>query len=137
MSIPVRHRHSERGSTLVESAVVGVVFLLLLVGIMEFGRIGFAYNSVSFAAHRAARYAALRGSGSGHPASAADVQANAQAYLVAFDTSNLTVTTAWTPDNHPGSTVQVNVSYGFKTVLVPISADLFTLRTTCRQIIIQ
>ena len=137
MSAPVSHRHPERGSTLVESAMVGVVFLLLLVAIVEFGRIGYAYNSVSFAAHRAARYAALRGSGSGHPASAADIEANAQACLAAFDNTRLTVTTTWTPDNHPGSTVQVRVSYGFRTVLLPISPDLLTLQTTCRQIVLQ
>jgi Flp pilus assembly protein TadG len=128
---------SRRGSTLVESAVVAAVFLLLLAGIMEFGRLGFAYNAVSFAAQRAARYAAVRGSGSGHAASAADVQAAAKAYTAALDNTKVTVTTTWTPDNHPGSTVQVKVSYIFITVLVPLSASGLTVQTTTRHIISQ
>jgi len=121
----------------VESAIVAVVFLLLLVVIIESSRLGFAYNSISFAAHRAARYASVRGSASGHPASAADVQAEAQSLIVALDTSKLTVTTTWTPDNNPGSTVQVVVSYGFKTVLVPVAGNLVRFQTTSRQIITQ
>ena len=128
---------ARRGSTLVESAVVAAVFLLLLAGIMELSRLGFAYNAVSFAAQRAARYAAVRGTGSGHAASAADIQAAAMAYTAALDNTKVTVTTLWTPDNHPGSTVQVNVAYSFATVLVPLSASALTLQTTSRHIITQ
>ena len=130
-------RRSRRGSTLVESAVVAAVFLLLLVGIMEFGRLGFAYNEVSFAAQRAVRYAAVRGSASGHAASAADVQNAALVYTGALDNTQVTVTTTWTPDNHPGSTVQVMVVYNFATVLVPLSAGMLAVRTTARDIITQ
>jgi len=126
-----------RGSTLVESSVVAVVFLLLLAGIMEFGCLGFAYNEVSFAAQSAARYAAVRGSSSGHAASAADVQTAAETYTGALDNTQVTVTTTWTPDNHPGSTVQVKVSYNFATVLVPLSATALTVQTTARAIITQ
>ena len=49
----------------------------------------------------------------------------------------MAVTTTWTPDNHPGSTVQVRVSYGFRTLLVPLSAGSMTLATTSRQVITQ
>lgn len=131
------HRNPRRGSTLVESAIVAVAFLMLLVVIIESSRLGFAYNSVSFAAHRAARYAAVRGSASGHPASAADIQAQAQSLIVALDNTKLGVTTTWTPNNNPGSSVQVVVSYGFRTVLVPVSAPLLTFQTTSRQTITQ
>lgn len=126
-----------RGSTMIESTLVATVFLLLLVAIMEFGRLGFAYNSVSFAAHRAARYASVRGSASGHPATAGDVAAEAGALMVALDPAQVTVATTWTPDNHPGSTVQVKVSYGFRTLLIPMSSSLMTLATTSRQPVVQ
>ncbi len=126
-----------RGSTMIESTLVATVFLLLLVAIMEFGRLGFAYNSVSFAAHRAARYAALRGSTSGHAVSAADVQAEAGALLVGLDPAQITIQTIWLPDNRPDSTVQVTVSYGFRTLLVPLSAGGITLATTSRQLVVQ
>lgn len=130
-------RRPERGSTLVESAVVTTVFLILLCGIMEFGFIGFAYNSVCFAAHRAARFAAVRGTGSGHTALTADVQAAALSYITCLDTTALTVTTTWTPDKNPGSTVQVRVAYQLKPFLVTVSASAFTLQSTSRQLIVQ
>jgi Flp pilus assembly protein TadG len=122
---------------MVEATLVATVFLLLLVAIMECGRLGFAYNSVSFAAHRAARWASLRGASSGHPASASDVEAEADGLLVALDAAQVKVATTWTPDNRPGSTVQVTVSYGFRTLLVPMSADLMTLATTSRAVVVQ
>ena len=126
-----------RGSTMVESTLVATVYLLLLVAIMECGRLGFAYNSVSFAAHRAARYAALRGASSGHPASTGDVTAEANSLLVALDAASVTVATTWTPNNQPGGTVQVTVQYAFRTLLVPMSAGLMTLSTTSRQVVVQ
>ncbi len=132
-----RSWRARRGSTLVESALVAAVFLLLLVGIMEFGRLGFAYNEVSFAAQRAARYAAVRGSSSGHAASAANVQTAALSYAGALDNTKVTVTTTWAPDNHPGSTVQVTVAYSFVTVLALLSASPIGVATTAREIITQ
>jgi Flp pilus assembly protein TadG len=133
----VNRNQARRGSTLVESSVVAVVFLLLLAGIMEFGRLGFAYNAVSFAAQRAARYAAVRGAGSGHPVLAADVETAARQYTNALDNAKVTVTTTWSPDNLAGSTVQVTVSYAFGTVLTPLAKNALTVQTTAREIISQ
>src|SRR5579862_8022700 len=98
---------NRRGSTLVESTLVLTTFLLFLIAIADFGRLGFAYNSITFATHRAARWAALRGSTSGHAAALSDVQAGVQANLVALDTAALTIGVTWTPDNKPGSIVKV------------------------------
>ena len=128
---------ARRGSTLVESAVVATGFVIFLAGVMEFGRIGFAYNEVSFAAQRAARFAAVRGSTSGHPASSTDVQNEALVYSVALDTTKLTVTTTWTPDNKPGSSVKVKVAYNFVTPLVPISKATIALQATAQEVITQ
>ncbi len=130
-------RRRSRGSTLVESAIVAVVFLLLLVGIMEFGRLGLAYNEVSFAAQCAARYASVRGSSSGHAASASDVQSAAKVYTGALDNKQVTVTTTWTPNNNPGSTVKVKVAYKFDTVLLPLSGTTVPVQTTAAAIITQ
>ena len=127
-------RATRRGSTLVESAVVATVFMMLLAGIMEFGRLGFAYNSVSFAAQRAARFASVRGASSGHAAVAADVESAAKGYAP-LNGAQLTVATTWLPNNQPGSTVQVKVTYTFASVLVPVGT--LTLQTTARHIIAQ
>jgi len=127
-------RGARRGSTLVESAVVASVFLMLLAGIMEFGRLGFAYNCVSFAAQRAARFASVRGTSSGHAAAAADIETAAKGYA-ALNAAQMTVATTWQPNNQPGSTVQVKVTYTFTSVLVPVGT--LTLQTTARHIIAQ
>ena len=126
-----------RGSTLVEMAFVTTVFLIMIAGILECGIIGFVSSSVSFASRRAARYASLSGSASGHPAAVADIQAEARASIVDFDPQALTVAVTWTPDNKPGSTVQVQVSYQFRPALLPLSPGVLTLASTSRQVIVQ
>jgi Flp pilus assembly protein TadG len=126
-----------RGSTMLEGALVMTTFVILLVGSMDFGRLGFAYSSVTYAAHQAARFAATNGSASGHAASVATIQANADSNLLGLDASKLTVSVTWTPNNNPGSQVQVVVSYGFQPLVVPISSTSLTLKSTAVDIITQ
>jgi Flp pilus assembly protein TadG len=126
-----------RGSTLVESAFALASFAVLLAGIMEIGFTGFVANSVTFAAQRAARYASVCGSASGHPAAAADVQAVAQKYATPLTAGSVTVNVTWTPNNSPGSTVQVQVVYSFKPSILPLDGGILTLQSTARQTIVQ
>ena len=95
---------------MVESALAMLVFAVLVAGVMELGLALFVSNSIAFAAQRAARYASVRGSGSGHPATVSDIQPNAQSYAAPLATGALSVAVSWTPDNTPGSTVQVRMS---------------------------
>lgn len=129
--------NGRRGSTMVEAAFVITTFLIVLIGIMDLGRLGFAYTSVAYATHHAARFAATNGSASGHAAAASDVQSNVQNNVVALDTGKLTVNVTWTPDNRPGSQVQVSVNYGFKPLLIPLSAGIVNLKSTSSQTITQ
>ena len=126
-----------RGSTMLEGALVMTTFVVVLVGSMDFGRLGFAYNSVTYAAHQAARFAATSGSASGHAASVAAIQANADSNLLGLDASRLTISVTWTPNNSPGSQVQVVVSYGFQPLVIPISSKSLTLKSTAVDIITQ
>lgn len=126
-----------RGSTMLEGALVMTTFVILLVGSMDFGRLGFAYSSVTYAAHQAARFAATSGSASGHTASVANIQANADSNLLGLDATKLTVSVTWTPNNNPGSQVQVVVSYAFKPLVVPISSTSLTLKSTAVDVITQ
>jgi Flp pilus assembly protein TadG len=112
-------------------------FAVLMGGMMEVGIAGLISNSVSFAAQRAARYASVRGSASGHAASAADIQTIAQQYAAPLSTSAITVSVTWTPNNAPGSTVQVVVSYAIRPAFLPVSAGALTLAGTARQIVVQ
>jgi Flp pilus assembly protein TadG len=128
---------NRRGSTLLEPALITSLFLTLLMGITDFGRMGCAYSSLEFAAHRTARWASTRGSSSGHAATLATAQAEAQTNLTALDNTQLTVGVTWSPNNNPGSTVEVQLTYNFKTLLIPISSKALKLKSTSTQIIIQ
>jgi Flp pilus assembly protein TadG len=112
-------------------------FAVLVGGMMEVGFAGMITNTVSFAAQRAARYASVRGSASGHAATAADIQAVARQYATPLGASGLTVNVTWTPNNAPGGTVQVAVSYAIRPVFLPLSAGALTLTGTARQIVVQ
>jgi Flp pilus assembly protein TadG len=126
-----------RGSTMVESALALTTFALLTGGIMELGFAGLAANSVTFAAQRAARYASLRGSSSGHAATVSDIQAVAQQYAAPLSSGMLTVTVTWSPDNKPGSAVTVQVACTFRPSMLPVSASALRLQSSSRQSIVQ
>lgn len=50
------HRHGRtRGQTLVEFALILPIFILILVGIFDFGRAIYGYNTINNAAHEAVR----------------------------------------------------------------------------------
>jgi Flp pilus assembly protein TadG len=63
--------NDERGATLVEFALVLIIFMTILFGIVGFGHALYAYHFVSHAAREAARYAAVRGSTCGNDGSCA------------------------------------------------------------------
>jgi Flp pilus assembly protein TadG len=126
-----------RGSSMLEGALMMTTFVIVMVGVIDFARLGYTYNSITYAAHQAARYASTSGSSSGHIATVANIQANAQGNMVGLDAAKLTVTPTWTPNNSPGSTVQVVVSYAFQPLVIPIAAHGLTLRSTAVDIITQ
>jgi Flp pilus assembly protein TadG len=53
----LRHRPHGRGQTLVEFALILPIFILLLVGIFDFGRAIYAYNTISNASREGMRLA--------------------------------------------------------------------------------
>jgi Flp pilus assembly protein TadG len=115
MATPVSARRSrQKGSAMVELALCLMGFLLLTMGSMEFGWGIYAYNFCSFAAQDAARWGSVRGSLSTSPATTATITSFVQSEAVGLDTSLITVTSTWNPDNTPGSTLTVTVGYTIK-----------------------
>jgi hypothetical protein len=55
-----RSRRATRGQSLVEFAIVSIVLLMLILGIIEIGRLLFVYSVVSNAAHEGVRYGIIR-----------------------------------------------------------------------------
>ena len=115
--IQIRKR-KQRGSTMVETALVLLPMLVLILGGMTFAHAVFAYNSVGWIARQATRWASVRGSSSGHPATAGTIEGFARSRAVGLDRRALSVHAAFSPDNNPGSTVTVEVRYTV-TPLVP------------------
>ena len=117
-----------RGSTMVEAALGLTVFLTVVFGIMDFGRLNWQRTLLAHAARTGVRYAVVRGQNSGRTASSQDVANVVKQQAVGLDPQTLQVTTTWAPDNRPGSNVQVQVSYNFTPLLpfVPLNGIVLT-----------
>ena len=96
---------------MVEVALVATLFFALVFGVITVAYLVYAYNSVGFMAQQGARWASVRGNASGSPASASAVKSYVLTQGTGLDTTALTVTTTFTPDQNPGSTVKVVVTY--------------------------
>lgn len=108
------------GQSLIEFALASTLFLLMLLGIINFGIGIWRYNMVADLAQEGARWASVRGNGSRTgPASSADVQTFVQGRAPGF---TVTATASPAPSTlKPGQTVTVVVNYTFMpfTGLVP------------------
>ena len=120
MSTVMNRKQYERGSAVLEFALAFLVFLTILYGTMEFGRVVASYNIISGAAREGVRYATVHGSGSAAPASASDIQTVVRNWAIGLDTSSVTVNTTWPTGNAPGNKVKVKASY----TVIPFSGLL-------------
>jgi Flp pilus assembly protein TadG len=110
-------RHGQRGQALMEFGLAFMVFLMVMYGIMEFGRMMASYNILAGAAREGARYATVHGTASGSTASSTDVQTVVRNWSLGLDANSVLVTTTWSPGKGPGSKVKVAASYA----MVPFS----------------
>ena len=137
----IRRSAARRGSTMVESALVLLVYAVLMAGIMELGVVEDTPSTPCPSPPTARR--AMRpfaGSTTASPATAAQIVASAQGYAAPLAGAALTVAVSWSPsgNNSPGSTVQVKVSYNFEhTTFLPVDSGVLILRTTACEIISQ
>jgi len=115
----------EEGNTLVEFALVGFSFIILLLGVVEMGRMLLVYTSIANAARAGSRYAIVHGgertgsgidgpSGPTCPCAQVDKVVKSFASSGLVTTSNLTITVEY-PDgtNTAGSRVTVKVMYPY------------------------
>jgi Flp pilus assembly protein TadG len=111
---------AEQGSNLVEFSLIAFMCIIVLLGVVEMGRMVLVYTTMANAARAGARYAIVHGgdrtanvSGPGNTAQVETVVKNfASAGLL--DTSRLTVNVTY-PDglNTAGSRVNVTVTYPY------------------------
>lgn len=117
----------QRGDSLVELAIILPVLLLILMGILDFGRAAYAYNVVANAAREGSRYAMVA------PTDIAGIQSAVWSKTPGLDPAHLAVHISY-PDT---STVAVEVSYDFYLVTPMLATalggtDHLHLRSTSR-----
>ena len=130
-----RNSIRQKGATVVELALSFTVFLLLLVGLMEMGRMVWAYTTIAHATREAARYAMAHGSL--NPATRDQILNVVVSNAVGLDADQFKVKTTWDPSNERGNIVEVETRYHFALVTSPLilPQDKIWLSATSRMVI--
>jgi Flp pilus assembly protein TadG len=131
-------RRSHRGQAMAEFALVITPCLALIFGIINFALALYCYDFVCYSAQQAARYATVNGATSPTPATAASVTSYVDALVGGvLNTKNVTVATTWSPNNSPGSTVTITVSYSYPPLTSLVSSVTIPLTRTAAMVITQ
>ncbi len=118
-----------RGQTYAEFMAVVLPTLGVLFAIISLAMTVYTYSFVANAARDGVRYAIVHGSRSSSPASSSDIQSYVRNEAQGITPSSISVSTTWNPNNSPGSTVNVQVSYTyhpfypFANVSLPLSSS--------------
>lgn len=132
---------------MIEFALSVSALLLVLFGIIDFGRAMYTDHALANVARQGSRWAIVRGSKctlSGCPAQSADVQTYVRGLNTPLlDANSITVTAAWPGNtgcsvttgqkNARGCIVTVTVSYPFNYLMLPIASH--TLTSTSQMVI--
>jgi len=124
---PRRFLKADDGSGMVEFAIVGSVFIMILMAIIEFGLAAWEKNAAASDAREGARYAIVRGANGLRVATAESVTKYVKSRS-ALDTAAVAVYTTWNPDNKPGAVVTVSVAHAVprRGVFIPAHRDSVT-----------
>jgi Flp pilus assembly protein TadG len=120
MSEHTQHQTASiRGQTLVEFSLVLTLLLMVLFGIIEFGRALYAYNALANAAREGARYGII------HPTDQSGIDAKARNAAVGLSLASVNVSF---PDGQStsGNRIRVNISHNFQAD-TPLFSPNFTL----------
>ena len=141
-------KSTQKGLAIVEAAIVLPLFLLLVLAIIDGGRMIYTYGVMSHAAREGVRYAVVRGVEAGQDARrtgdapATDTQVETYVQNRAGPLSPIRAFTTWPlgsggqPDKKAGQVVEVRVEYDFNPVtpfFLPLSPMVLT--STSRTVI--
>lgn len=116
LAIRRRHQQRSRGQALVETALILPILLILVMGVIDIGRVIFAHVQLQEATHEGAMYGAYM------PTPTSGVQSRVTNSSDADWVSGATVTVSCTTSPAPGR-VTVSSTYNL-TLLTPIVPDL-------------
>jgi Flp pilus assembly protein TadG len=126
---------SQRGAAAAEFALILPLFLLMVVGAIDFGRAFWAKNTLANVAREATRYASVRSVKSKDPATPEKVAGKVFGVTGPLDPETVHVQTTWEPSNSPGATVRVDVSYTFEPILPLLFIESIELTGSSQKII--
>jgi Flp pilus assembly protein TadG len=152
MKIPSKRWKGEQGNAMVEFSLIAVMFVMLLLGVIEMGRMILVYTTIAHAAKYGERYAIVHGyfrtGTTDTTATVTDIQTQVQKFsgIAPLITSNVNVAvnyptytvggTTFCGTNAAGCPVQVKVSYPFAPLLGYFNSMLsVTLSSTSEGVI--
>ena len=110
------------GQAMVEFALVIPVMLLLVFGVVEFGRAYYTYSALTNAARKGARYGSL------HPTDTAGIQNRAIQTATGVSLTAGEITVVCSPSCAGGNPLRVQIAHPFRPVVASVGPS-FTLRT--------
>jgi Flp pilus assembly protein TadG len=125
-----------RGGVAIEFAFIIPIAILLTIGAIEVARAVSVQASISQAAKETVRFASVRGSASGAPATEAQLEAMAVELADLADAST-SASVAWDPDNKPGSDVTVAMQTTFSPVVLLFGPSSYVLTSTASMTIVR
>jgi Flp pilus assembly protein TadG len=125
-------RTGQRGSAMIEVALVLALFLMLIFGCVQFAIVFFVYSNTVYASQVAVRYAIMHGTVSGNACTNATRTGVIMPLLWGTQANSVTVTTAWSPDNSIGSTVTIKVAVLYKTRIPFSLLSSFSMGTSAQ-----
>lgn len=128
-------RSKQRGTSVVEMAIVVSLFSLSVLGTIDLARAVWTRSQLGYAAASAARYAAVHGSNSSQPASAASLRDFISKHTQALSPKQLRVDATWNPDNKRGSVVNVSLRYDFNVITPILPFSSITFGSSARRVI--
>jgi Flp pilus assembly protein TadG len=145
-------RRGQRGATLVEQALTITFLCSILFGIVDCGRLLYAYHFVSSAARDASRWASVRSKDTLTPATPLNIQTLVKPPLgMGLDPAQVSATINWFPppngsprctggfvgSNKAGCMVSVVVSYNYTFLLPLMPGGTVRMQSTSETVITQ
>ena len=115
-----------------------LLFMCMIFGLMDFGRLVWTYTAIAHGAREATRYAIVHGTDSGNPATVAQIQALVLSRSPGLSSSNINTAVNFLRNNqNAGSNVQVVVNYTFYPIAPYIPVGALNLKSTSQMVIYQ
>ncbi len=135
--VSTNRRMKQRGTAMVEMALILPVYFLLVYGTIQFCWVMFGYCNATYACRQAARYAAVHGTGAPYTCTSTDVKNVASQYLWGAPKNGITINSSWPSGNSPNHYLTVTISLVYPTGIPFSSISSIIVGTSATEWILQ